>query len=61
MIPDFAEVHQELKSRKHVTLNLLWQEYKERHPEGYQYSWFCEHYRNWTGKLDLVVPHEPPG
>ncbi len=58
MIPDFAEVHQDLKSRKHVTLNLLWQEYKERHPEGYQYSWFCEHYRAWTGKLDMVMRHE---
>ena len=27
--PDFQEVHKELQSRKHVTLNLLWQEYKE--------------------------------
>lgn len=26
--PDFQEVHKELQSRKHVTLNLLWQEYK---------------------------------
>lgn len=31
MILDFTEVHKELKSKKHVTLNLLWQEYKE-HP-----------------------------
>lgn len=58
MTPDFAEVHKELKSKKHVTLNLLWQEYKEQYPEGYQYSWFCEHYRLWTGKLDLVMRHE---
>ena len=38
-IPDFQEVHKELQSRKNVTLNLLWQEYKEQHPDGYQYSW----------------------
>jgi transposase len=40
-VPDWAEVHRELK-RKGVTLFLLWQEYKEAHPEGFQYSWFCE-------------------
>jgi len=57
MILDFTEVHKELKSKKHVTLNLLWQEYKEHPPEGYQYSWFCEHYRLWTGKLDLAMLH----
>ena len=31
--------------RKSVTLSLLWQEYKETHPEGLQYSWFCDQYR----------------
>lgn len=57
-IPDFQEVHKELQSRKHVTLNLLWQEYKEQHPEGYQYSWFCHSYRNWAAHLDVVMRHE---
>ena len=52
--PDWAETHQELK-RKGVTLALLWQEYKEKHPEGYQYSWFCHQYTNWAGTLDLVM------
>ena len=33
--PDWAEVHRELK-RKHVTLQILWDEYIERHPDGYQ-------------------------
>lgn len=56
--PDFQEVHKELQSRKHVTLNLLWQEYKEQHPEGYQYSWFCHSYRNWAAHLDVVMRHE---
>jgi transposase-like protein len=37
--PDWAAVHRELK-RKHVTLQILWDEYIERHPEGYRYSRF---------------------
>ncbi len=53
-VPDWAVVHRELK-RKGVTLFLLWQEYREAHPDGYQYSWFCEHYRAWQGKLDVVM------
>ena len=57
-IPDFREVHKELQSRKHVTLNLLWQEYKEQHPDGYQYSWFCHSYRDWTARIDVVMRHE---
>ena len=37
-LPDFNVVHKELKSRKSVTLQLLWEEYREAHPEGYNYS-----------------------
>jgi transposase len=53
-LPDWAEVHRALK-RKGVTLALLWQEYKAVHSEGLQYSWFCEQYRLWPGKLDVVM------
>ena len=56
--PDFQEVHKELQSRKNVTVNLLWQEYKEQHPDGYQYSWFCHSYREWANRLDVVMRHE---
>src|SRR5260221_9917130 len=45
--PDWAAVHRELK-RKHVTLQILWDEYIERHPDGYRYSRFCELYRGWA-------------
>ena len=34
---DWSYIHQELK-RKHVTLMLLWQEYKVHHPNGCRYS-----------------------
>ena len=53
-VPDFAEVHRQLK-RKGVTLFLLWQEYRAACPDGYQYSWFCERYGVWRGKLDVVM------
>ena len=42
-VADCAYIHSEL-GRKGVTLMLLWQEYKQQHPEGYQYSQFCELY-----------------
>lgn len=58
LFPDFQEVHKELQSRKNVTLNLLWQEYKEQNPDGYQYSWYCQNYREWAARLDVVMRHE---
>jgi len=52
--PDFSGVHRELQ-KKHVTLFLLWQEYLERSPGGYQYSWFCDQYRQWLGRRDVSM------
>jgi len=49
-LPDLAWIHQELR-RTGVTLQLLWHEYVEVHPEGYRYTQFCERYRQWRGKL----------
>ena len=40
-LPNWAEIHRELK-RPGVTLQLLWQEYREQHPSGYAYSRFCD-------------------
>ncbi len=34
---------------------LLWPEYKEQHPTGYQYSQFCHVYRQWTNQIDPVM------
>ncbi len=48
--PDLAWVHQELK-KTGVTLHLLWEEYREVHPQGYGYSQFCELYRRYFRKL----------
>lgn len=52
--PDWAEIHQELK-RKGVTLQLLWEEYRENDPSGYQRSQFCNLYRQFAKKLDLSL------
>ena len=58
-LPDWAWVHAELR-RPGVTLALLWQEYRLSQPQGFQYSWFCEHYRAWQGKLDVVMRSGAP-
>lgn len=50
-MPPMDYLHREMR-RKSVTLQLLWYEYKQEHPDGYQYSFFCEQYRKWAKKLD---------
>jgi len=52
--PDWAHIHREMR-RPHVTLQLLWQEYKLDHPDGYQYSQFCERYRRFKQQVDAVL------
>jgi len=56
-MPSMEYLYQELK-KKGVTLQLLWHEYKEANPEGYQYSRFCYHYQQWVQKLDLCLRQE---
>lgn len=52
--PDFAAIDQQ---RRHadVTLQLLWEEYRQAHPNGYGYSRFCELYQRWRRKQDVVL------
>lgn len=56
--PDFAAMRRELQTHKHLTLQLLWQEYREQHPEGYGYSRYCSLYRVWLKRQDVVLRHE---
>jgi transposase len=56
-LPHWPTVSRELR-RKGVTLQLLHMEYKAEHPDGYQYTQFCRHYRRWQGSLDLVMRQE---
>ena len=52
--PDWKMVHQELK-KKGVTLQLLWEEYKQIHPDGYQSTQFNELYSRWKKKLHVTM------
>jgi len=54
LLPAMEYLHREL-SRKGVTLQLLWYEYKQANPDGYQYSQFCHLYRQWEKKLDVTL------
>lgn len=47
--------------RTGVTRELLWQEYRRTHPDGYGYSQFCEHLRRQVAQRDLTLAleHKP--
>jgi len=53
-MPSYEYLHEELR-KKHVTLQLLWKEYRDKNPEGYEYSQFCLHYRAWANTLDIAL------
>lgn len=55
--PDCVYIHEEMRrhSKVNLTLTQLWLEYKEQHPDGYQYTQFCEHYHRWRSKLDYCM------
>lgn len=59
-MPDFQSMHKELR-RKGVTLELLWQEYRAAHADGYGYSRFCDLYREFCADLEPVMrqTHQP--
>jgi len=56
--PDYAAILHELQTNKHVTLQLLWEEYREQNPDGYRYSRYCDLYRGWLRRRQVVLRHE---
>ena len=52
--PDYEVLKKEL-AKKGVTLQLLWFEYREEHPDGYGYSQFCERYRIWRRHQSVTM------
>ena len=56
---DWAYVHHELR-RPGVTLMLLWEEYRQREPNGYRYSRWCELYRAWESRLSPTMRQVHP-
>jgi len=45
-LPDYKALRIEL-AKPNVTMEVLWNEYKVDHPDGYQYSHFCELFRRY--------------
>jgi transposase len=52
--PDWPATHCELR-RPGVTLQLLWEEYRGAHPDGYGYSHYCELYDAWKRRLSPTM------
>jgi transposase len=56
--PDYGSIHTELQQHKHLTLQLVWEEYRVQNPDGYRYSRFCELYQRWRRKQEVVLRQE---
>ncbi len=61
VIPNWSDIATELQAHHHLTVQLLWLEYKEQNPDGLSYSWFCHCYRTWKKKNDVVMHFEHRG
>jgi transposase len=61
--PNCQYIYDQLRTYKKINLTLsqLWIEYKEHHPDGYQYTQFCDYYRQWRDKLDYCMRQEHRG
>ena len=56
-LADVSYLISEMK-RPHVTLHLLWLEYRESYPDGYGYTQFCHYYNQAKAKADVVLRQE---
>jgi transposase len=55
-LPNWQTVQDELKLRKYITLQLLWEEYADTHPAGhYSYNHYCRMYRQYCTSLRLSM------
>ena len=57
-LPQWDDIHAELRKNPHLTRYLVWTEYKEANPEGLGYSQFCERYRAWKKQGGAVMHFE---
>ncbi len=56
-LPEVAYLLEEMR-KPHVTLTLLWMEYKAVHPEGYQYTQFWRYYQEGKQHLEVALRQE---
>jgi len=56
----FPYIEKELR-RTGITRQLLWHEYREKYPDGYGYSQFCNYFSRWqkTSNASMHMEHEP--
>ncbi len=55
-LPNWQTVQDELKTRKYMTLQLLWEEYADTHSAGhYSYNHYCRMYRQYCTSLRLSM------
>lgn len=58
-LPDWEYLREEL-TKQSVTLQLLWEEYREQHADGISRTQFYERFRAWRSTIDPVmrIPHK---
>lgn len=57
-----AEMYLAELNKKGVTRWLLWDEYRQEHPQGYSYSQFCWHLQQFTRSKEVTLKiHHKPG
>ena len=54
---DFPYLVEEIR-KPDATLSVLWDEYKQQYPDGYQYSHFCDLFRVYTKSLNYSMRQE---
>jgi transposase len=58
-LPDFTRIQEELRANKHVSLQLLWEEYRDANPTShYSYASFWRYYDQWRDSQDVVMRQE---
>jgi transposase len=55
---DFAALERQMQTHRHVSMQLLWEEYRAGQSDGYQYSYFCELYRKWKATQNVTLRQE---
>ena len=60
LLSHFEYAEREL-TKTGVTKQLLWLEYKDRHPKGYNYSQYCHHFSEYLKNKEVVMhlEHRP--
>ena len=53
-MPNWKHIHLEHR-KKNVTLQVLWEEYRDQHPDGLGYSRFCELYKEFAKTVEVSM------